>query len=93
MSILNRTVFADVKGGIFMFWDWAKVTTTLGTMAEPFVPGSRWDVNQDFEEFDPDDEINRIDELRIASLDKEQLILSGGDQHLMGGATVPRSKR
>ena len=93
MSILNRTVYYDNTNGRAMFWDWAKVTTTLGSMAEPFIPGQRWDVNQDFEPLDPDDEINRIDEIRALPIDKSQLILSGGDDYLTGGVQSPRTGR
>jgi len=93
MSILNRTVYYDNTGGLAMFWDMAKVTTTLGVMAEPFVPGLRHDLNQDFEHFDPTDEINRIDTIRALPLHKEQLILSSGGEHLMGGVFSPRTGR
>jgi len=44
-------------------------------------------------DFDPEDEIARIDDIRSMSLDKEQLILSGGDGHLHGGPTVTRTGR
>ena len=91
MSILKRTVYYDLKDGRAMFWDWAKVTTTLSVMCEPFIPGLRHDMNQDFEDFDPEDEINRIDDIRAMPIDKEQVILS--DNHVMGGATVPRANR
>jgi len=91
MSIQKRTVYYDNKNGRAMFWDWAKVTTTLGTMVEPFLPGSRHALNEDFEDFDPDDEINRIDEIRALPLGKHQLIL--GDNHVMGGSVMPRINR
>lgn len=93
MSILNRTVFYDTSRGISMFWDWALVTTTLGVMAEPFVAGAKHVANTPLVDFEPEDEINRIDILRAMPLDKEQLVLSGGDDHLHGGATVTRIGR
>jgi len=94
MSILNRTVYYDNTNGRAMFWDWAKVTTTLGTMVEPFIPGARHELHMDFENFDPDDEVNRIDDIRSMPIAKSQLILSGaGDQHLMGGVQSPRTGR
>jgi len=93
MSILNRTVYHDDSRGRAMFWDWAVVTTTLGTMVEPFIAGAKFTVNTPTVDFDPDDEINRIDTIRSMPLDKEQLILSGGDGHLHGGPTVTRLLR
>ena len=93
MSILNRTVYYDNTGGLAMFWDWATVTTTLGTMSEPFIAGQKFASNLPTADFDPDDEIARIDNIRALSLDKEQLVLSGGDGHLHGGPTVTRTGR
>ena len=94
MSILNRTVYYDNTGGTAMFWDWAKVTTTLGVCAEPFFPGQRSQANLDYENFEPNDEINRIDIIRALPIDKAQVILSGGDnQHTMGGVQSPRNDR
>jgi len=93
MSILNRTIFYDNTRGLAMFWDWALVTTTLGVMAEPFVVGQKLTANNPLEDFDPEDEINRIDSIRAMPLHKEQLVLSGGDDHLHGGPTVTRVGR
>ncbi len=94
MSILNRTVYYDNSRGRAMFWDWAKTTTTLGVMAEPFIAGAKFTINTPTVDFDPDDEINRIDEIRAMPLDKEQLILSSSAvDHLHGGPTVTRTGR
>jgi len=103
MSILRRTVYYDISRGKAMFWDWAKVTTTLGVMAEPFIVGAKFTANTNAlvhnptteeNNFDPDDEINRIDEIRALPIDKEQLILSSSAvDHLMGGTTSPRDGR
>ncbi len=93
MSILNRTVYYDTSRGISMFWDWATVTTTLGAMVEPFIVGQKFASNLPTVDFDPDDEIARIDIIRSMPLHKEQLVLSGGNGHLHGGATVTRTGR
>ena len=94
MSILNRTVYYDNSHGRAMFWDWAKVTTTLGVMVEPFIAGAKFTVNTPTVDFDPDDEINRIDEIRALPIDREQLILSSSAvDHLHGGPTVTRIGR
>jgi len=94
MSILRRTVYYDISRGTAMFWDWAKVTTTLGVMAEPFIAGAKFTHNTPTVDFDPDDEINRMDEIRAMPLDKEQLILSSSAvDHLHGGPTVTRLGR
>lgn len=93
MSIQKRTVFYDNTDGIARFWDWAQVTTTLGKMSEPFLPNNRHDLNHDFEQYDPTDEIVRIDEVRALPHDQNQVILSGDPDgaHLMGGHCLPRN--
>lgn len=88
MSILKRDVFYDDAKGFITFWDWAKVTTTLGAMVEPFVVGQKFVADVDKADFDPEDEISRIDSIRIMDLNKEQLILSGGG-HIHGGSLIP----
>jgi len=89
MSIQKRTVFFDDTGGVARFWDWSLTTTTLGTMAEPFMPNARHQFGA-FTEFDPADEISRIDEIRASTVDKQLLVLSGGDRPLNGGYQLPR---
>ena len=84
MSILQRACFYDDTRGFITFWDWAKVTTTLGAMVEPFTPGLKFAKDVDKADFDPEDEIARIDSIRIMDLNREQTILSGGG-HLHGG--------
>jgi hypothetical protein len=93
MSILNRTVYYDNSRGRAMFWDWASVTTTLGEMVEPFIAGAKFATNRPTVDFDPEDEIARIDIIRAMPLHKEQIVLSGGDGHLNGGVLVPRLGR
>jgi len=92
MSIQKRTVFYDNAGGVARFWDWARVTTTLGSMSEPFAIDQRHSNDTDFETIDPEDEMRRVDEIRAASADKTQIILGGGD-HTMGGYHLPRTGR
>ena len=92
MSIKTRTIFYDFTNGIASFWDWAVVTTTLGTMVEPHTFSTQG-IGEETIQFDSTDEIVKINEIRAASRDKEQLILSGGDGHLNGGNTVPRNGR
>ena len=93
MSIQRRAVFYDNTNGIVRFWDWALVTTTLGTMAEPFLPNARHSPDADFGQFDPTDEIARIDDIRASSIDTSLLTLSGGEHQLHGGAQLPRDGR
>jgi hypothetical protein len=93
MSIQRRRVFYDEFKGHVRFWDWAKVTTTLGTMVEPFAPGNRHSLNQDFANFDPDDEINLISSVRAMPIDRQEIILSGGDGALHGGDQMPVTGR
>ena len=92
MSIQRRTVFYDNTNSIIRFWDWALVTTTLGTMAEPFLPNDRHQFGP-FDQFDPTDEVARVDDIRSASVDKQLLLLSGGTHQLHGGYQLPRDGR
>lgn len=92
MSIQKREVFYDNTGGYVRFWDWAIATTTLGSMAEPFLPNDRH-LPGKFSEFDPTDEISRIDDMRASSVDKQLLTLSGGQHQLHGGSLLPRVGR
>jgi hypothetical protein len=91
MSILKRSVFYDNTGGIARFWDWAVVTTTLGAMVEPFSPNVRHSPGNSVLDFDPTDEIARIDSIRAAPRDKSKLMLSGGEHVLNGGDIHPRT--
>lgn len=94
MSIQKRTVFFSDKGGTVRFFDYALVTTTLGTMVEPFLPNCRMVAGTEFRNFDPDDECARIDEIKRENLDAHMLVLSGGGtQALHGGTNMPRIGR
>lgn len=92
MSILKREVFYDDTGGIVRFWDWALALTTLGTMAEPFMPNDRAKIDG-ISEFDPTDEIARIDSMRASSIDRQLQTLSGGTDALIGGPLNPRNNQ
>jgi hypothetical protein len=94
MSIQKRTIFVDTfTDGVIRFGDWALVTTTLGTMAEPFMPNDRHTIDYDTPDFDATDECVRIDEIRNIPLDNQQQALSGGDFALNGGTQNPRAGR
>lgn len=86
MSILKRTVFYDNTNALARFWDWALVETPIGQMAEPFQINQR----DSRIEFDPTDDMSRIDEMRAKPIDKELLVLSGGQHQLHGGYMLPR---
>lgn len=92
MSITNRTVFFDTTGNYIRFWDWALVTTSIGTMAEPFVPNDRIDAGN-ITNFDPTDEMSLITSLHAATVDRQAQILSGGVDALHGGYQMPRQGR
>ena len=92
MSIKKRTVYADNTNGIIRFWDWASVTTTVGACIEPFTPGAIHSIQTPTIQFDAEDEIARIDDIQIRSIDQQQLVLGGG-QHLQGGILHPRDGR
>ena len=90
MSISHRTVFFDDSTGVVRFSDWALVKTTLGTMVEVFNINQRNVTSVQLRDFDPTDEIARIDSIKRISLHREKLILSGGTQVLHGGIAQPR---
>lgn len=93
MSVIKkRTVFYDNTGGFVRFWDWAMVITSLGTMVEMFTPNLRRIAADSVQNYDPTDETTRIDEMVCASIDQQQLILSGGF-HYHGGYTQPHVGR
>ncbi len=92
MSILKREVLYDYTGGIARFLDMAVCTTTLGTMSEPFSPNNRFNFGN-FQDFDPTDEINRVDCIRAINGDKAMLELSGGAHQLIGGVMNPKVGR
>lgn len=90
MSILKREVFFERTNGIVRFWDWALTTTTLGAMAEPFLPNDRNKIDG-VSEYDPTDEMNRIDTIRESTVDTQYQTLSGGVHALHGGYLHPRN--
>ena len=89
MSILKREVYYDQAEGLVRFWDWAHTTTTLGTMVEPFQLNTRHANSTPFSNFDPTDDMSRVDEMHRRRIGEEQIVL-GGPHHLHGGAMMPR---
>lgn len=92
MSIQRRTAFYDESGGVVRFWDWGLTQTTLGMMAEPFNANARYGLGPAIQ-FDPADEMVRIDIIAKASIDKHMLLLSGGSEQIHGGTLIPRDGR
>jgi hypothetical protein len=91
MSILKRTIFYDDTGGFVRFRDWARVTTTLGAMMEPHVVNLRQVPGIDFANFDPEDEIARVDLVQRIDAVKENTIFSWDSPvPLHGGIQMPR---
>ena len=86
-GISSRTVFYDVINNRVRFWDWAEVKTALGVMGEP-TPTVNWYNNpgSDVIDFDPDDQMVRIDRLERRSLHKQLF----SNQSLVGGKMWPR---
>lgn len=89
MSIVKRTVLFDKTTDVFRFLDWAYVDTTIGPMGEPFLPNARTSTSTPISDFDPTDEISRIDELRAVPVDALMGYFSSGLQAI-GGYTMPR---
>ncbi len=92
MSIQRRTAFYEESGGVFRFLDWALTQTTLGMMAEPFNANNRYGMSPAIQ-FDPTDEIVRMDNISRIDFDKSLLLLSGGSEQIHGGALIPRDGR
>jgi|GEM_PF-6489991 len=96
--IKRRTIFVyvDEKNGdkFYKFWDWARVTTGLGTMAEPFQVGQKYPHNTCLaQEYDPEDEMVRIDNIEIAEPEPRLLGGLGEDPPLNGGTLMTRVGR
>ena len=91
MSILKRSVLyikPDKKQ--YRFPGWAIVTTTLGAMLEPFDISSHHSPSQGWIDFDPSDEITRIDDLQNIDNGKQILLTSFGEtMQTMGGDRHP----
>ena len=96
MSIVRRTAFIEVDtrfpdlGNYHRPHDWALVTTTIGTMAEPFNMFQKNVVGVQPRDLDYTDEIARIDEIQQFNLDKGMQII--GDR-VHGGYLMSRTGR
>lgn len=62
--ILKRTIFIDESKGPIRFHDFAQVITSEGTMIEPFAGYPRLSPDDVARDFDFEDEMSRIDEIR-----------------------------
>ena len=94
-GILRRTVYYDERpAGPFNFLGFARVTTGIGTMIEPFQPGIRHAVGTAIGEYDPEDMMVRIDVLQRIDGRQQKAILSGGSSiPLHGGVTITHTGR
>ena len=94
MSILKREVLYGVNGsGNARFSNWAVVTTTLGTMVEPYFPNTLRGLGDSIPDYDPDDIMSKVTGFRQINIDKEMIELSGGTHSLNGGYLSPRLGR
>ena len=89
--IQRRIVFVDNSvSGVIRFSDWAAVKTPIGYMVEPgFIVNNRHPIGIDMTDFDPTDEMNRIDDIQFIDMLQEKTVLSGGTA-LHGGPCMPR---
>lgn len=91
-TIQKRTVFYEKKEGQpFRFHDFAQVVTPLGVMVEPFLPNNKLTFGN-ITDFDPADEMARIDVMQGIDMDREKLVLSD-DEVIHGGHCMPRTGR
>ncbi len=89
-GIIKRQVFYDDSDGVARPFDWALVTTGIGSMMEPFIPWMKHCVGSDTIAVDYADQITRIDEIRSFPLGREKFLASDG---LHGGTMHPRDGR
>jgi len=99
MSILKRTVLyyppsPKSPRGTFRFPGWALVTTTLGTMLEPFNINDRFvtGMGQSVMDFDPSDIMARVDDMQPVSDRLDWKTTSFGETMPVGGGDLlPRT--
>jgi len=103
MSIVKRTVLYEKKDGLpFRFSDWALVVTTdIGSCVEPFCHAHKgFQQSSTTFEYDPTDEMTRIDLMQNIDITGETGLLSGFDGHestdpaygaIHGGKMMPRN--
>ena len=93
-TVKQRVVFVErTKDGFFRFADWALVTTSLGTMAEPFSPQQRAIPGDKAIHFDATDDIALISDIQQVNSDLIPTMLSGGGPVYHGGTLMPRTGR
>ena len=88
MSILKRQIFIDGSKGQVRFYDWAIVTTTLGSMVEPrnlsLFPTKG-------AEYNPLDMMAKIDEIGSIDILRHKESFLGAGQVIHGGNQMPQS--
>ena len=97
-GISKRTIFVDVhskNGDAFhKFWDWARVLTGLGNMAEPFQVGMKYPHCTCLStEYDPEDEMVRVDDIEYHESEPRLLCGAGEEMALHGGVLMTRVGR
>jgi len=94
-TVFQRVVFVErTKDGFFRFADWALVTTSLGTMAEPFTPRQVGGLGDQGTTFDAADDIALISDIMHVNSDLIPTFLSGGGGPVYhGGSLMPRTGR
>lgn len=100
-GIMRRTIFIDVisKNGdkFHKFWDWARVTTGIGNMAEPFHPGQKYPYLQgtttSIQDYDPEDMMGRIDNIEYHESEPRMLGGAGDDPPCCGGVLMTKDGR
>jgi hypothetical protein len=97
-GIKKRRIFVDVhsKNGdnFHKFWDWAMVVTEIGSMAEPFQVGQKYPICTTLaQDYDPEDEMVRVDEIEFSEPDHSLLGGSGTEEPLVGGVLMTRDGR
>lgn len=87
-EVLRRTIYTETRIGRVRFFDWAKVETELGVMAEPYFPAYS-QIGQGYANYDDNDSMTKVDQIKPIDLRNDQNWL--GDHALLhGGFLMPR---
>jgi len=88
-GILRRTAYSDNSKGYWMFHDWARVQTGLGTMAEPWMGFQKFSIMQDGQgSHDPTDMIQKVDVLENVSMGREMAIWADTNGTVLHGGRI-----
>lgn len=87
---MERDKGGSTSEGYYRPHDWALVTTSLGSMMEPFCMFARTSRNVNIQNTDWTDDMSRIDRIEMVDLDKQMTFFG---ESVNGGNMLPRAGR